>query len=319
MVKEAELARHLGVLKGVAVARIVKCLAAYGLPTSLKDARIRKLSAGKHCPVDQLLINMALDKKNDGPKKKVVLLSAIGQPYEQQASVVSNDEIGVVISPSVELQPGVAPSSNVTCSPPGSKSLSNRALVLAALGKGTCRIKNLLHSDDTEVMLSALERIGAATFSWEEEGEVLVVNGKGGNLQATSTPLYLGNAGTASRFLTSVATLANAGSADASILTGNNRMKQRPIANGADIEYVEKKGSLPLKIAASGGFAGGSINLAATVSSQYVSSLLMCAPYAKEPVTLKLVGGKPISQPYIDMTTAMMRSFGLNVQKSTTE
>lgn len=327
MVKEAELARHVGVLKGVAVARVVKCIAAYGLPTSLKDARIRKLSADKHCPVDQLLINMALDKKNDGPKKKVVLLSAIGQPYEQQASVVLNDDLGVVLAPSIDVHPGVAPALNVTCAPPGSKSLSNRALVLAALGSGTCRIKNLLHSDDTEVMLNALERIGAATFSWENEGEVLVVNGKGGKLQASPTPLYLGNAGTASRFLTSVATLANASSVDSSILTGNNRMKQRPIGdlvdalttNGAQIEYVEKKGSLPLRIAASGGFAGGSIYLAATVSSQYVSSLLMCAPYAKEPVTLKLVGGKPISQPYIDMTTAMMRSFGIDVQKSSTE
>lgn len=327
MVKEAELARHVGVLKGVAVARIVKCIAAYGLPTSLKDARIKKMTAGKHCSVEQLLFNMALDKKNDGPKKKVVLLSAIGRTYEPQASVVSNEEIGVVLAPSVEVQPGVAPALNVTCAPPGSKSISNRALVLAALGSGTCRVKNLLHSDDTEVMLNALERLGAATFSWEDEGEVLVVKGKGGNLEASATPLYLGNAGTASRFLTSVATLANASSADSSILTGNNRMKQRPIgdlvdaltANGADIEYVEKKGSLPLKIAASGGFAGGTINLAAKVSSQYVSSLLMCAPYAKEPVTLRLVGGKPISQPYIDMTTAMMRSFGIDVQKSTTE
>lgn len=327
MVKEAELARHVGVLKGVAVARVVKCIAAYGLPTSLKDARIRKVTAGKHCSVEQLLFNMALDKKNDGPKKKVVLLSAIGRTHEPQASVVSNEEIGVVLAPSVEVQPGVAPALNVTCAPPGSKSISNRALVLAALASGTCRVKNLLHSDDTEVMLNALERLGAATFSWEDEGEVLVVNGKGGNLEATPSPLYLGNAGTASRFLTSVATLANASSADSSILTGNNRMKQRPIgdlvdaltANGAEIEYQEKKGSLPLKIAASGGFAGGSINLAAKVSSQYVSSLLMCAPYAKEPVTLRLVGGKPISQPYIDMTTAMMRSFGIDVQKSTTE
>ena len=327
MVKEAELARHLGVLKGVAVARIVKCIAAYGLPTSLKDARIRKMTAGKHCPVDQLLFNMALDKKNDGPKKKVVLLSAIGRTYEPQASVVSNDEIGVVLAPSVEVHPGVASSLDITCAPPGSKSISNRALVLAALGSGTVRIKNLLHSDDTEVMMNALERLGAATFSWEDEGEVLVVNGKGGDIKASPTSLYLGNAGTASRFLTSVATLATSSSVDASILTGNNRMKQRPIgdlvdaltANGADVEYVEKKGSLPLKIAASGGFAGGNINLAAKVSSQYVSSLLMCAPYAKEPVTLRLVGGKPISQPYIDMTTAMMRSFGIDVQKSTTE
>jgi pentafunctional AROM polypeptide len=327
MVKEAELARHLGILKGVAVSRIVKCLAAYGLPTSLKDARIRKLTAGKHCSVDQLLFNMALDKKNDGPKKKIVLLSAIGTTYEPRASVVANEDIRVVLAPSIEVHPGVAQSSNVICAPPGSKSISNRALVLAALGSGTCRIKNLLHSDDTEVMLNALERLGAATFSWEEEGEVLVVNGKGGNLQAYPSPLYLGNAGTASRFLTTVATLANSSTVDSSILTGNNRMKQRPIgdlvdaltANGASIEYVERTGSLPLKIAASGGFAGGNINLAAKVSSQYVSSLLMCAPYAKEPVTLRLVGGKPISQPYIDMTTAMMRSFGIDVQKSRTE
>ncbi|THD00447.1 hypothetical protein EYZ11_000011 [Aspergillus tanneri] len=327
MVKEAELARHLGLLKDVAVSRIVKCISAYGLPTTLKDSRIRKLTAGKHCPVDQLLFYMALDKKNDGPKKKVVLLSAIGRTYEPRASVVANEDISVVLAPSIEVQPGVAPSSNVVCAPPGSKSISNRALVLAALGSGTCRIKNLLHSDDTEVMLNALEKIGAATFSWEEEGEVLVVNGKGGDLQAHPSPLYLGNAGTASRFLTTVATLATAGSVESSLLTGNNRMKQRPIGdlvdalttNGASIEYVEKKGSLPLKIAASGGFAGGQINLAAKVSSQYVSSLLMCAPYAKEPVTLKLVGGKPISQPYIDMTTAMMRSFGIDVQKSTSE
>ncbi|OJJ49986.1 hypothetical protein ASPZODRAFT_128572 [Penicilliopsis zonata CBS 506.65] len=327
MVKEAELARHLGVLKPVAVSRVVKCLAAYGLPTSLKDARVRKLTAGKHCSLEQLMYNMALDKKNDGPKKKVVLLSAIGQTYEQKASVVSNEDIKVVLAPSIEVTQGVPKSLNVTCAPPGSKSISNRALVLAALGSGTCRIKNLLHSDDTEVMLNALESLGAATFSWEEQGEVLVVNGMGGKLQASPTPLYLGNAGTASRFLTTVATLASPGSVDSSVLTGNNRMKQRPIGdlvdaltiNGASVEYMERKGSLPLKIAASGGFAGGKINLAAKVSSQYVSSLLMCAPYAKEPVTLKLVGGKPISQPYIDMTTAMMRSFGIDVVKSTTE
>ncbi|KAL3493432.1 EPSP synthase-domain-containing protein [Aspergillus germanicus] len=327
MVKEAELARHLGILKGVAVSRIVKCLAAYGLPTSVKDARIRKLTAGKHCSVEQLMFNMALDKKNDGPKKKIVLLSAIGRTHEPRASVVANEEIRVVLAPSVEVHPGVSKSLNVVCAPPGSKSISNRALVLAALGSGTCRIKNLLHSDDTEVMLNALDRLGAATFAWEDEGEVLVVNGKGGDLRAHPSQLYLGNAGTASRFLTTVATLANPSTVDHSILTGNNRMKQRPIgdlvdaltANGASVEYVEKTGSLPLKIAASGGFAGGSINLAAKVSSQYVSSLLMCAPYAKEPVTLRLVGGKPISQPYIDMTTAMMRSFGIDVQKSTTE
>lgn len=327
MVKEVELARYLGVLKGAAVARLVKCLTAYGLPTSLKDSRVRKLSAGKQCSVEQLLAFMAVDKKNDGPMKKIVLLSAIGRTYEQKASVVSNEDIRVVLAPSIEVSPGVPDSLNVICTPPGSKSISNRALVLAALGSGTCRIKNLLHSDDTEVMLKALEQLGAATFSWDEEGEVLVVNGKGGYMQASPDEVYLGNAGTASRFVTTVATLANKNTVDFSILTGNARMKQRPIGalvdalrtNGAGIEYIEAEGSLPLKIDASGGFAGGEIDLAARTSSQYVSSLLMCAPYAKEPVTLKLVGGNPISQQYIDMTTAMMRSFGINVKKSTTE
>lgn len=327
MVKEAELARHLGILKPVGVPRIVKCLASYELPTSLKDERIRKLSAGKRCPVEKLIEFMAVDKKNDGPMKKVVLLSAIGRTHEPKASGVSNEDLKVVLAPSIEVTPGVPKSVNVVCIPPGSKSVSNRALVLAALGSGTCRLNNLLHSDDTEVMLNALELLGAATFSWEEEGEVLVVNGKGGELKASPEELYLGNAGTASRFLTTVATLADRSTVDFSVLTGNARMKQRPIGdlvdalrgNGSEVEYLERQKSLPLKIAASGGFSGGVISLAAKVSSQYVSSLLMCAPYAKQPVTLKLVGGKPISQPYIDMTIAMMKSFGVQVEKSQAE
>ena len=91
--------------------------------------------------------------------------------------------------------------------------------------------------------------------------------------------------------------------------------------NGVDIEYLGKPGStsLPLKIAAAGGFKGGDIALNAKVSSQFVSSILMCAPYAKEPVTLRLVGDKVISQPYIDMTIAMMASFGVHVTRSKTE
>ncbi|KAK2738339.1 3-dehydroquinate dehydratase (3-dehydroquinase) [Myotisia sp. PD_48] len=327
MIKEVELSRYLGVLNGVAVARLAKCLTRYGLPTSLDDGRIKRLSAGKQCPVDRLIAFMAVDKKNEGPMKKVVLLSAIGRTHEQQASVVSNEQLKVVLAPSIEVTPNVPKSLNVECTPPGSKSISNRALVLAALGSGTCRIKNLLHSDDTEVMLNALEALGAATFSWEEEGEVLVVNGKGGKLQATTRELFLGNAGTASRFLTTVAALAEKTDVDFNVLTGNARMKQRPIgdlvdalrSNGVDVEYLERQGCLPLKIPATAGFKGGYINLAATVSSQYVSSLLMCAPYAKEPVTIKLVGGKPISQLYIDMTSAMMKSFGILVEKSATE
>ncbi|TVY80434.1 Pentafunctional AROM polypeptide [Lachnellula suecica] len=327
MVKEAELARHLGVLKPGAVARLVKCIASYGLPTSLEDKRVQKLTAGKSCPVDLLLQKMGVDKKNDGKKKKIVLLSAIGKTYEPKASVVEDGAIRIVLSDAIFVKPGVPKDLKNEVIPPGSKSVSNRALVLAALGNGPCRIKNLLHSDDTEFMLTAIEKLGGATYAWEDAGEVLLVQGKGGDLRASPTEIYIGNAGTASRFLTTVVSLCKPSTSKETVLTGNTRMKVRPIGplvdslrtNGVDIQYLEKPNSLPLKVEASGGFEGGDIELAATVSSQYVSSILMCAPYAKKPVTLRLVGGKPISQPYIDMTTAMMASFGIKVVRSDTE
>jgi pentafunctional AROM polypeptide len=327
MVLEAELSRYLGHLKPEAAARLSKCISSYALPVSLEDKTIRKLTSNRPCPVERLISIMAVDKKNSGKQKKIVLLSAIGRTYEEKASSVDDDAIRLILSPSVVVHPGVS-QSKVVCTPPGSKSISNRVLVLAALGKGSCRIRNLLHSDDTQVMLTAIAKLGGATYSWEEDGTVLVVNGNGGALKASSEDLYLGNAGTASRFLTSVATLATpVGKQDTTVLTGNARMKERPIgplvdslrSTGVDISYLENSGSLPVRVKSTGGFAGGDINLAATVSSQYVSSLLMCAPYARKPVTLRLVGGKPISKLYIDMTIAMMASFGVVVEKSKTE
>ncbi|KAI5798030.1 EPSP synthase-domain-containing protein [Peziza echinospora] len=326
MIKEAELARHLGVLKPGAVARLSKCLTSYGLPVSLEDKRVKKLTGGKHCEVDRLIKIMAVDKKNDGRKKKVVLLSGIGRTHEPKASVVSDDAIRVALAPSIVVNSpkGTPPVTVVT--PPGSKSISNRALVLAALGSGQCKIKNLLHSDDTEHMLTALHQLGGITYSYEDDGEVLVVNGNGGKLFACGEELYLGNAGTAARFLTTVANLVSPTASHSSIiLTGNARMKQRPIkdlvdalrTNNAEIEYVEGQGCLPLRVQ-SNGFEGGRIRLAANISSQYVSSILMCAPYARKPVTLSLIG-QPISETYITMTIAMMASFGIVVTKSETE
>ncbi|KAF2743758.1 Pentafunctional AroM protein [Sporormia fimetaria CBS 119925] len=335
MVKEAELARYLGVLDPSAVARLTKCIDSYSLPTSLADKVVRKRSANKYCPVDELISIMAVDKKNSGKQKKIVLLSGIGRTYEKKASSVSDHDIKIILSPRILVHPGIPAGHNVSCTPPGSKSISNRVLVLAALGSGSCRITNLLHSDDTQVMLDALSKLNGAQFSWENDGKELVVTGNGGQLQATDTELYLGNAGTASRFLTSVATIAQAqGSVTSTVLTGNARMKERPIgplvkslrSMGVAVQYQEKEGSLPLRIAACGGFGAssgeqafsGEIELAATVSSQYVSSILMAAPYSKKPVTLRLVGGKPISQPYIDMTIAMMAAFGVQVETSQT-
>ncbi|KAI1343820.1 Pentafunctional AroM protein [Xylariaceae sp. FL0016] len=327
MVKEAELARYLGVLRPGAVARLVKCIANYDLPTSIHDKRVVKLTAGKQCPVDVLLEKMAVDKKNDGRNKKIVLLSAIGKTHEPRATTVEDGAIRVVLSPAIHVTPGVPRDLKVEVTPPGSKSISNRALVLAALGQGTCRVKNLLHSDDVEYMLSAIGQLNGATYSWEDAGEVLVVTGEGGKLQSSQEPLYLGNAGTASRFLTTVVALCAPAQSTSTVLTGNARMKVRPIgplvdalrSNGINIKYQGQEGSLPVQVDAAGGLDGGVIELAATISSQYVSSLLMCAPYAKKPVTLRLVGGKPISQLYIDMTISMMQTFGIAVTKSPDE
>lgn len=140
--------------------------------------------------------------------------------------------------------------------------------------------------------------------------------------------MYLGNAGTAARFLTTVCTLVSATHGvegdEQTVITGNARMKQRPIgplvsalrANGSKIDYLESPNCLPLAIGPQG-LKGGLIQLAASVSSQYVSSILLCAPYAKEPVTLELTGGQVISQPYIDMTIAMMKTFGVEVSRRT--
>ena len=342
---EAVLARFLGVLDGGAVARLTKCLAAYELPTSLQDETLRRRSANKQCPVNRILSIMGVDKKNDGKRKRIVLLGGIGRTHERQASIVADQDIRVILSSGIRIKSGIPKSLDVSCTPPGSKSISNRALLLAALGSGTCRIRNILHSDDTEVMMTALTKLGGASFTWEDDGRVLAIKGNAGHLEATSDDLYLGNAGTASRFLTSVATLAKRTKHSFSILTGNARMRQRPIGplvdalrhNGAGITYVQqieesryaeknyedlgkKDGQcLPLRVEASAGMEGGDISLDAKESSQYVSSILMCAPRAKKPVTLRMIGGPPISQPYIDMTTTMMASFGVKVTRSKTE
>ena len=333
MVLEAYLARHLGILGGEPVARLRKCIASYELPTSLKDRVLQERSGCKHCSVDQLISIMGVDKKNEGKKKRIALLERIGKVHEEKAIAVADRDIRVILSSGIRVRPSIPKSLRVSCTPPGSKSISNRALVLAALGSGTCTIKNLLHSDDTEVMIEALKKLQGASFSTDNESN-LVVQGRGGNLQASESELYIGNAGTAARFLTTVATLANPATQDYTVLTGNEMMKKRKIGplvdalrtNGASIGYAgklenpeEASKTLPLEIKATGGMKGGDINLAATFSSQYVSSILMCAPFAKKPVTLRLIGGKPISQLYIDLTIAMMASFGVQVKKSTSE
>ncbi|KAF8625672.1 hypothetical protein AX15_005251 [Amanita polypyramis BW_CC] len=327
MILEAELARQMGVLSQIALGRLTRCLGSYNLPLSMTDPRIVSLPTAKLLTVDRLLDIMRVDKKNSGSDKKIVILSKIGGTYEQKATVIPDIKITKVLSDAVRVVSGTPSYHPVKMATPGSKSISNRALVLAALGKGSCRLKNLLHSDDTQVMMAALNDLKGATFSWEDDGETLIVKGGEGSFTApvNGKQLYLGNAGTAARFLTTVCALVKGpanGSTETTVITGNARMKQRPIGalvtalreNGNTITYLESEGCLPLSIAPTG-LRGGKVQLAASLSSQYVSSILLCAPYAQEPVTLELVGGQVISQPYIDMTIAMMESFGISVTR----
>ncbi|KAF7303787.1 Pentafunctional AROM polypeptide [Mycena indigotica] len=325
MILEAEISRQMGLLSQVGVGRLTRCLKAYNLPVSLSDPKIGSLPAAKQLTVDRLLDIMRIDKKNSGDAKKVVILSKIGATYEPKATVVQDSVIAKTLSDAVKIAAGVPQNNPVTMTTPGSKSISNRVLVLAALGEGTCRLRNLLHSDDTQVMMAALLELKGASFTWEDDGDTLVVKGGSGKLSVPSKgkELYLGNAGTAARFLTTVCALVKGDiSEETTVITGNARMKQRPIGplvdalrtNGNEIKYLESEGCLPLSIVPQG-LKGSTIQLAASVSSQYVSSILLCAPYASEPVTLELTGGQVISQPYIDMTIAMMRTFGINVER----
>lgn len=327
MVLEAKLARYLGVLSSAAVSRLTTCLKSYQLPISHQDPIVQARSNTKQCRVDNLLSIMAVDKKNRGKEKRIVLLSSIGNTHEKAATGVADKHIRFILSSAVEVQPLNLEGMEKTCLVPGSKSISNRALVLAALGSGVCRIRNLLHSDDTKVMLKALEELQCATFEWEDNGSVLIIKGNRGNLQASENPIYLGNAGTASRFLTTVASLAvPSKTSRGTILTGNARMKQRPQgdlvnalrSNGAKIKYLEKEESFPIEIDAQGSFEGGDITIEASVSSQFTSSILMCAPYARKPVTIRLVG-KVVSNLYVELTIAMMKDFGIVVEKSSKE
>lgn len=245
---------------------------------SLEDSIVKERCPNKTCTVNELMEFMKVDKKNKGDQKRVVLLSSIGKTHEPRASFVQDDVIRNVISPAMQvIPPSLEKDTIIKLNVPGSKSISNRALLMAALGNGPCRLRGLLHSDDVQVMLNALQKLVGITFEWEDFGETLYINGGGGKLNLPENEIYLGNAGTASRFLTTVCSLINIpessnGEKKSTIITGNSRMKQRPIgplvtalsANGCKIRYVENEGSLPLEIDALG-LKGGNINLSASI------------------------------------------------------
>ncbi|USD59391.1 3-phosphoshikimate 1-carboxyvinyltransferase [Vibrio sp. SCSIO 43140] len=199
---------------------------------------------------------------------------------------------------------------------PGSKSVSNRALLLAALAEGTTTLTNLLDSDDIRHMLNALTKLGVE-YQLSADKTQCVVKGLGKAFFVdSSTELFLGNAGTAMRPLAAALCLGKG----EFVLTGEPRMKERPIGHlvdalveaGADITYLENENYPPLNIKGTG-LKGGHVKIDGSISSQFLTAFLMSAPLAESDVTIEIVG-ELVSKPYIDITLHIMKQFGVEVE-----
>ncbi|MBM3180912.1 MAG: 3-phosphoshikimate 1-carboxyvinyltransferase [Chloroflexi bacterium] len=215
---------------------------------------------------------------------------------------------------------------------PGSKSLTSRALLIASLANGTTRLTNALFSDDSLYFARALQTLGFGVHL-DEANHEMTVTGLGGKIPATQAELFIGNAGTAARFLSAFLTLGNG----EYILDGEPRMRERPIGDlvdsltqlGAIIQPITQLHASrersrrdatrnticpPIKIIVNG-LPGGKTQIAGDISSQFLSALLMVAPYAQNPIEVTL-STELNSKPYVDMTIAIMRDFGVEIERN---
>ena len=202
--------------------------------------------------------------------------------------------------------------------PPGSKSITNRALLVAALAKGVSRLDGALKSDDTRYMAQALRAMGVVI---EEPGETSFVVTGTGRLSPPAAPLFLGNAGTATRFLTAAAALVDG----RVVVDGDEHMRKRPIAPLVEalrrlgVDVTAPSQCPPVTVTGQGGFTGGLVEVDGGLSSQYVSALLMAGACARGPVEIALTGqaeGAVIgARGYIDLTLATMRAFGAEIDQ----
>ena len=203
-----------------------------------------------------------------------------------------------------------------TVSLPGSKSISNRILLLAALSQGTTVVHDLLASDDTQVMLTALRQLGCGVT---EQGQTVLITGLGGKLRQTEATLFMGNAGTAMRPLTAALALLG-GTFE---LSGVPRMHERPIGDlvdalrqlGCQIDYLGNEGFPPLRLRPGKLDLGRPIEVRGDVSSQFLTALLMALPLvARQAIRIEVVGDL-ISKPYIEITLNLLKRFDIHIQR----
>ena len=212
----------------------------------------------------------------------------------------------------IEIKPKTLSTASVRV--PGSKSYTHRILIAAALSDGPCTVENGLQSEDTLLTKDALMQMGVGIRIADGKYEI---QGTGGALRAPDKPIYLGNSGTSMRLLTGVAALCRG----VCELTGTDRMKERPVKDlldalnniGVDARSLQDNGCPPVRIAG-GQVPGGKTGLRCKISSQFLSSLLLIGPYAKDGVDVRVTEG-PVSKPYIDMTVDVMKRCGVAVER----
>jgi 3-phosphoshikimate 1-carboxyvinyltransferase len=204
---------------------------------------------------------------------------------------------------------------NATVTPPGSKSYTNRALPVAALASGESVLTGALFSDDTKYMAAALRQLGVSVVE-DEANNTFTVHGTGGKLNPSSEALFIGNSGTSARFLTPLVALGRS----EYVIDGVPAMRLRPIgplidalnALGSNVTSIAGTGCPPLRVHANG-VTGGNFKIRGDLSSQYLSGLLMSAPYFQHGLTLEVIG-ELVSKPYLEVTAQTMNAFGVNLE-----
>jgi 3-phosphoshikimate 1-carboxyvinyltransferase len=203
---------------------------------------------------------------------------------------------------------------NGRVTPPGSKSITNRALLLAALAKGTSRLTGALKSLDTKLMAGALRAMGVTI---DEPDDTSFIVTSSGRLSPPAEPLFLGNAGTAMRFLSAAVTLVDG----AVVVDGDAHMRKRPIGplvealRSLGIDASDAGGYPPVTVQGNGAFGRGRVEIDGGLSSQYVSALLMAAAFGNGPIEVALTGSEIGARGYVDLTIAAMRAFGAEVEQ----
>jgi 3-phosphoshikimate 1-carboxyvinyltransferase len=208
----------------------------------------------------------------------------------------------------------ISHSLNASVRVPGSKSITNRALLIASLANGTTKLSNALFSDDSKYFAQALQTLGF-DVRLDEANHEMTVNGLGGKIPSNKAELFIGNAGTAARFLSAFLTLGNG----QYLLDGEPRMRERPIQDLIDslnqlgVEATATNNCPPVEIFAKG-LPGGKTKIAGDISSQFLSALLMVTPYAQSEIEITL-STELNSKPYVDMTIEVMKEFGIEIER----